>query len=205
MNRFALGFYHYSEWIVRLAYVNLLWIAFTIAGLGIFGFMPATISMFAVIRKWRMGEVNVPIWSTFWKNYKKEFIKSNVFGTIFFLIGYVLSIEFQILRNTDQLIYLIVSYGVLGLFLLLLITFIYFFPIFVHFKLENIQYLKWPFIMGIIHPILTIVLLVVIGGITYVTVLYMPGMLLFFGGSVIAYVLMWGVTMTFPKYESKTL
>ena len=200
-----MGFYHYSEWNVRLAYVNFLWIAFTIVGLGLFGFMPATISMFAVIRKWRMGEEDVPILHTFWKNFKKEFIKSNIFGFLFFLLGYGLSIEFQILRSMDQLSYLIASYSVLGLIILLLVTFIYFFPIFVHFNLRSLQYMKWPFIMGIIHPLLTVFLLSIVGLIIYVTYFYMPGILFFFGGSVIAYILMWGVSLTFPKYEADSL
>lgn len=37
------GLYTVTEWIYRFAIVNLLWILFTIAGLVIFGFFPATL------------------------------------------------------------------------------------------------------------------------------------------------------------------
>lgn len=202
MTRIAMKFYHLSEWIVRLAYVNFLWIAFTIIGLGVLGLMPATISMFVVIRKWRLGEEDTAIFSTFWNTYKKEFLKSNLYGLIFFSIGYVLSIEYQVLRNVEEISYLIASYGVLGLFLLLVVTVIYFFPVFVHFDLQKLQYFKWSFVIGIIHPLLTAVLFVGIGLLVYFTYVIIPALLFFFGGSVVAYIIMWGVSLTFSSYET---
>lgn len=59
------GIYHISNWIMRLAYVNFLWILFTLAGFIVFGFFPATIATFAVVRKWIFDTTDIPIFTTF--------------------------------------------------------------------------------------------------------------------------------------------
>src|SRR5699024_10685272 len=116
MHGFVAGYYKGCVWVTRLAYVNFLWVTFIILGLGIFGLMPATTAMFGVVRKWEMKE-EIKVFPTFWKLYKQEFVKANVMGVILFLIGYLLVMEFQILRTQDSIIYYIVSFGVLAIFL----------------------------------------------------------------------------------------
>lgn len=201
MTNLANGLYRLAEWITRFAYVNFLWIIFTICGLVVFGLLPATASMFTVIRKWVLGEQDIKIFKTFFESYRKEFLKANIIGYILVIIGYILSIEFKILRASDQLIYFVGSYGVIALFILYFIVLIYFFPIFVHFNLKLSEYFKWPFMIGIIHPILTLFLIVVISGLYYVAIQNLPILLFFFGGSVTAWILTWGISQTFPKFE----
>ncbi len=204
MNEIVSGYYRLCVWITKFAYLNLLWVGFTFLGLIVLGFMPATVAMFAVVRKWTLGESDIPIFETFWKSYKNEFMKSNIVGISMFAIGYLLSIEFQILRSQDSLPYFIASYGVIALYLIYFIILLYIFPLFVHFKLKLGQYVKWSFVIGIVHPILTIFLLVVIGVIIYLTFKFFPAFLFFFGGSIIAYIIMWGAVKTFPKFEKAT-
>ncbi len=45
------GLYRICEWVMRLAYVNLLWIGIFWLGLVVFGFFPSSAAMFAVVRK----------------------------------------------------------------------------------------------------------------------------------------------------------
>jgi len=201
MHGFIAGYYKFSVWAMRLAYVNLLWIVFTILGLGIFGFMPATTGMFAVIRKWNMGDDEIPIFATFWQSYKQEFIKVNILGILLFAIGYLLIVEFQILRMQESVLYQIVSFGVLVSLFIYTIVLTYFFPIFVHFNLKITDYLKWPFIIGIIHPILTVVLIGGMAVLYYIALMTVPAILFFFGGSITAFIIMWGASKSFSKYE----
>lgn len=196
------GYYYFAIWVSRFAYLNILWILFTILGLGIFGFMPATVAMFSVVRKWNMGERDVAIFSLFWQSYRQEFVKANGLGMILVGIGYLLSIEFQILSTQNSLLYVIVRLSVLVIAFLYIILLLYFFPIFVHFNLKPLHYLKWPFIIGMIHPILTIFLMVSLGILHYLTFTTIPALLFFFGGSVTAFILMWGASQTFSKYEA---
>lgn len=202
MKGFVKGYYLFSVWAMRLAYVNILWVVFTIAGLGFIGLMPATAGMFAVVRKWVSGEDEIKIFPTFWNSYRKEFLKSNILGYILIIISYILYIEFQILRAQDSMVYFIASYGVIALFLIMLIILLYIFPVFVHFNLSAIQNIKWAFIIGIIHPILTITFVIGIGFVYYITFINIPALLFFFGGSATAFILTWGASKTFSKYES---
>lgn len=203
MTSFSMGLYRVAEWIMRLAYVNFLWLGFTICGLILFGFMPATVAMFAVVRRWVRGEDDIKVFPVFWSTYRDEFVKSNLLGYVLALIGYVLSIELKILRASDQLMYLIASFGVVALFILYFIVLLYFFPIYVHFDLPKLNYFKWPFIIGIIHPILTIALFVVLYFIYYFALQTVPALLFFFGGSVMAFIIMWGAHQTFSKFEAE--
>lgn len=203
MHGFVSGYYKFATWATRLAYLNILWVFFTIIGLAIFGLMPATAAMFAVVRKWVMGEPDIPIFKTFWNSYRKEFLPANGLGLILFLIGYFLVIQFNILFFQKSIVYKMASFGIVALFILYTIVITYLFPIFVHFNLKMIDYLKWPFIIGIIHPILTVLMIVGISAITYIIFMTIPALLFFFGGSTIAYLLMLGASQTFKKYEAQ--
>lgn len=203
MTGFVKVYYGFCVWAMRFAYVNLLWIMFSLLGLIVFGFMPATVAMFAVVRKWILKDDDIAVFGTFCKVYRKEFIKANLLGIILFGIGYLLTVELHVLQAQDSLIYLIASFGVIALFILYLIVLFYFFPIFVHFNLNPYQYITWPLVIGLIHPILTICLLVGVFLIDYITFLAIPALVFFFGGSITAYVLMWGASQTFSKFEHK--
>lgn len=201
MNGFVQVYYRVSEWIMRLAYVNMLWVIFTLLGLGVLGIMPATAGMFSVIRKWVLQKDDIKVFPTFWKTYKKEFFKTNLLGIVFFSIGYIFSIELHILRSSDQLMHMTASFVVILLIIFLVIILLYFFPIYVHFNLRIIDYIKWSFIIGIIHPILTIVLIIGLSLIFYAAYSTIPALLIFFGGSVPAYLMMSSISKTFDKFE----
>lgn len=205
MQGFALGYYKIAVHVTRLAYLNLLWVVFTLVGLIIFGIMPATAAMFSVTRKWVLGEPDIPIFETFWKTYRKEFVKTNVFGIFFMISIYLLIIEFNILFSQPSMVYKIASFGVVAIFILYAIVLTFFFPIYVHFNLKATDYIKWPFIIGMVHPILTVVMIVGTGILFYAVYTIIPGLLFFFGGSVAAYILTAGAAMTFDKYESKNV
>src|SRR5699024_8412175 len=201
MTSFANKSYRFAEWITRLAYVNLLWIIFSLLGMVVFGFSPATAAMFAVVRKWVSGDDDVPVFQTFWSTYRKEFVESNILGILLAVVGYLIYIEFSILRSQESVVYFVASYGVIAQLILYFIIVMYFFPIFVHFKLKLFDYIKWPFIIGIGHPIMTIFLAVVTNVLMYVVMHTVPILAFFFGGSVTAFILTWGISKTFSAYE----
>ena len=201
MNGFIDGYYRFAVWITRFAYLNLLWIAFSLVGLGVVGFFPATAAMFAVVRKWVHGEKDIPVFQFFWKNYKKEFLKINVLGYLLAGTGYLMIMEFRILRTQEHIAYTMASFAVVGLFLLFSVIVLYLFPIYAHFQLRAVNYIKWALLIGIGHPLLTIFLLGIVMALIYLLFITIPAVLFFFGGSVIAYILMWGTHLTFAKME----
>lgn len=201
MTGFIAGYYNFCLWITRFLYVHFLWIGFTILGLGVLGIMPATAAMFAVVRKWIQGDADKQVFPLFWKTYKQEFLRSNILGGILFLIGYALFIQYQILRSQEEAVYYVASFAILALAVLFIVILLYFFPVFSHFKLSNIQYLLWPFMIGFLHPVLTIVLFTAVAGIYYLVFISMPGLLFLMGGSVAAFILTWGGQLTFARFE----
>ncbi|WP_283153780.1 YesL family protein [Guptibacillus hwajinpoensis] len=160
MNGLMGGLYRISEWIMRIAYINILWLAFTIAGLVFLGIFPATTGVFAVARKWRLGDTQIPIFKTFWKSYRSEFIRSNVLGYLIVIIGFILYLDLRIIQNIDGWL------STLLLILLFSLVFIYFFvviflfPVLVHFNSKTFQYLKNAIFVSIAYPIHTLLMLI---------------------------------------------
>src|SRR5690554_99319 len=65
-------------WFSNLAYLNLLWIVFTLLGGIILGFIPSTSALFSVIRQLlRKNDEEIPITKIFWTYYRKDFWKIN--------------------------------------------------------------------------------------------------------------------------------
>ena len=201
METFVNKYYTVSVKITKLLYLNLLWTVFMLLGIGVFGIMPSTVAMFSVTRKWIIEETEIPIFKTFWNTYKKEFLKSNVYGLFFVFTGYLMLVAYGILRTQVTIPYLIASYVVIGLLILLLMTISYFFAIYVHFDLKPLDYIKWPLIVGINHPILTFIVVVGVTLVNYLFFKFIPGLLLFTGASINAYVVNWTVSKIYPLYS----
>ncbi|WP_227522022.1 YesL family protein [Bacillus solitudinis] len=192
--------YRLCEWITRLAYVNLLWITFSLFGAILFGFSPATVAMFTLMRKWVQGETDIPVFKTFWTTYKTEFLKSNLLGGALLLIGLVLFIDLRFFQSGTTTFSLVFSYIAIFLFFLFLITLLFAYPVFVHYNLSILQIIKNAFFLSISNP-LSLFLMII--GITtiYVVMMYIPGLIPFFGGSLLSYVLMWSALQSFRKLE----
>ena len=137
---------------IELAYINLIWIFFTLVGLIAFGFFPATAAMFTVVRKLIRDEEKFKILPTFWTLFRTDFLKTNGFGLMFLIIGYFFYFDFHFLQlNNGKLQFL---FPVLFFILISgIITLLFFFPVYVHFNLKFFQYLKQSFLIAITSPI----------------------------------------------------
>lgn len=188
-NGFFNLFYNITHWITRFAYVNVLWILFTLAGIIIIGFFPATVSMFAVVRKWILGETDLPIFKTFWKYYKIEFLKSNTIGYIILLIGFIFYVDLRMLYLSEGFIQ-ILYYPILVITFIYLLLCLNIFPIYVHYELKVLQVIKGSLKNIVINPLSTIVMIIA-SIISYAIFSNFPGLIPFFSGSILAYVLFW--------------
>ncbi|MDR7078470.1 putative membrane protein YesL [Neobacillus niacini] len=184
------GFYRVSDWVMRLAYVNLLWIFFTLIGGIIFGVMPATVAVFAVTRKWIMDkDEEVPVFKLFWKSYRSDFLRSNLLG-LFLLFGggilYLYHANLDVLPTQLQGIFKVIFYSVVIIFGM---TVTFLFPVFVHFNVNVKQYMKNAFLVGLSFPHYAILMLF-ITSVSIVVFQYVPVLFIFFGVSVNAILLM---------------
>ncbi|GAA0349023.1 YesL family protein [Bacillus horti] len=198
----ASGFYRICEWIMRMAYINILWLLFTVAGLGVFGFMPATIGLFTVVRKWLMGETEVPIFRTFLDCFKQEFMTANKFALVFIVVGFVLYVDFLFLASVEGIIHTILLVGLFVAGMIYSVTLCYIIPVYVHYRLPFLQYFKSAFIIGVVNPVLTITMFVAL--ILFVLLfLWIPGLIPFFSVSAVGLVLMHVGLLAIKNIESK--
>jgi uncharacterized membrane protein YesL len=196
------GFYRVSEWVMRLAYINILWIFFTIIGLVAFGFMPATVAMFTVMRKWLMGEDDTPIAKLFFTTFKSEFLKVNLLALIIFVIGYILYIDLQFLSQVSGMLQYILTSGLIIIGFLFLVMVIYIIPVYVHYDLKLLQYLRHSILIGFLSPLMTIVMIATLS-ITYYVFMFIPGLIPVFGASAFGFISMGSAYFAFKRLESR--
>lgn len=191
------------DWISRLAFLNLLWISFSILGLIIFGFFPATVAMFAVARKWMLGNDEMSIFKTFWTAYKREFLKSNILGVIIVAIGLILYIDFQFVQHaTNSFVsFLYVPFFIITLIFISMLFYII--PIFVHYDMKLSQVIKNSFFVMIMNPLSTFYMLIGSFGILFV-LSYAPPICLLYSGNLLALFIMKPATNAFDKINQKS-
>ncbi|UOE57449.1 YesL family protein [Bacillus sp. CMF12] len=190
------------EWIMKLAYVNLLWFFFTAAGLIVFGFMPATVSLFTIVRKWQMKQAEVPVWDTFLSIYKKEFTKSNLLGFILVICAGFILLDLHFVNGLEGSLQLLFFVPLLITSALYFITLMYLFPVYVHFELKVTEYIKNSCLLGILNLHLTLIFAASAGSIIFL-LLYSPAFIPFFSAVSITWILMYGGMYSFRKIEAR--
>lgn len=195
------GFYNVLEWIMWLVYLNILWIMFTIMGLGLFGFFPATVSMFTIIRQLLLKE-ETSIIKTFFQTYKREFFKANGVGLILFILAYILYMDLLFLDTIQNIFFYFFQIALIIVSILYLITLIYIFPVYVHFQLKFFQYFKHAFLIGVFSPLMN---LAIIAGfvILYFIYKWVPGLIPIFGLSLVSLLITRCVMLAFNRFEKR--
>jgi uncharacterized membrane protein YesL len=190
------------EWVMKLAYVNILWVLFSLSGLIFFGMSPASVALFTILRKWLINETDIPIFRTFLDTYKKEFRKANKIGWLMAMIGMFLYIDFKFIINMGATIQYVLSVPLLIITILYFITLLYIFPVYVSYELGMVQYIKNSFYIGIINMHITILMIAAtfLLGILY---RYIPGVVPFFSVSLVALIVMIGAKQSFQRIEEK--
>ncbi|MFB4162475.1 YesL family protein [Alteribacillus sp. JSM 102045] len=174
------GLNRFFEWFMNIAYLNVLWIIFTILGGVVLGAAPSTSAMFAVIRRLFLSKEKVPITRIYLTYYRKDFFKVNGLFYCFVLIGAILIADIYFLIDIDKQI------AVVFLFLLLMLSVIYviavmmFFPVFSHYDVRFLTYIKHSIFIGIMRPLHILIMAIGIS-VSYYLMLFLPALFLFFG------------------------
>lgn len=191
-----------ADWIVKFVLANVLWILFVVMGLGIFGFVPATVSLFTITRKWLMGDTDIPIFRTFWRTYWHEFLKSNLLGWILAIIGYVLYVDVKFFYTASGLFGHLIYYLVLSFSLAFIITIAYFFPVYVHFQLKTFRYIRNAFLFAVFQPLSLLFMLGTLVAM-YLLVKFLPSLFPFYGVSLLSFMIMGIAYRSFNKLSHK--
>lgn len=219
MTNFMGGLNRLFEWIMRLSVINILWIIFnlpicylalsilfaedeasiflllgTIAVLAPFLFFPATTAMFGVVRKWVMGEEDVPLVKSYWRYYKENYVRGLTGGLLITLFWVIWVADFFFFSKVNVFISAFFLIGFLFLFLMT----IFFFSNTVHAELKLITSIKNAFFLTMVYPFINIVVLVFSGVILYISLGVFTFLVPFFMGTLITYV---GFAAYYQKIE----
>lgn len=180
---------NFCEWIWRFMILNFLWVVFVIAGGVVLGIMPSTVATFYILRKWVQGNFDMPIFKTFKSVYKKEFVNSNKCGFVFFVLFAFLAFDLAILYKMEALYSTVLYLIVMTVLFFVSISFMFFFPLYVHFEQSNKEYIKNSFIISLSSPFQTLLILIGLYILVYIVKSNL-GLLLFFCMAVPGYLIM---------------
>ncbi|MBY0144350.1 YesL family protein [Neobacillus niacini] len=199
-NRLLTGIYNLCKWITHFAYMNILWVLFTLLGGVVFGIIPSTVAMFAIARKTAMGEEDIPVFKTYWGTYRSEFLRSNLLGLILTVMGLVWYFDLHFFRQFEGSIYTLMNFAMMMLGMVFFILLIYVFPVYVHYDLKLYHYLTYALKIGFLRPA-SVVFMFVGTLCTYYFLIYLPGLIPLFGITFFAYFNMWIAYKSFQNIE----
>ncbi|SFL90804.1 Uncharacterized membrane protein YesL [Gracilibacillus orientalis] len=220
--------YKVTDWLMTIVVTNLLWFIFNIP-IAYLTFMllvvddmreiiafslyililvpllffPATTAMFAVIRhKIMFSKNDVSIFKLFIKNWKVNFVRSMLGGSIFALLWVILVVDyfFFVNRINENFVYLFMLIG----FFLVVMT-LHFFSVTVHVHTKLLQAIKNAMIISLINPLLTLIIGVVSLAVIYCSFQVTTFLIPFFVGSLIVYVSFYGFYRFFTKMIDTTM
>ncbi|MBM7541559.1 YesL family protein [Amphibacillus cookii] len=197
------SFQYIFEWVMLLAWLNLLWIVFTLMGLVVFGWAPATAAMFNVLRAvYRENNLQQPIFQIFYHAYRKNFFKVNGLGLLLMVIVTMISFGIMTLPYLNALslnIMLVLYTMVISLFLMMVV---FIFPAFTHYQTRFINYFKYALLISISYFQYTLLIGLTLL-LTYILFRAFPGLFLFFSISIPSALVMAIALKVFKQIESQ--
>ncbi|WP_159440004.1 YesL family protein [Bacillus sinesaloumensis] len=191
----------FCEWVARLAYLNILWILFTLSGFVILGFFPATIAMLATLRQFLMKN-HPPVFKTFWGYYRKEFLNSNKLGLFISVIGFILYMNIRFLSSTSNEISTFLFYSSLIMSCIYLLIICYTLASFVEFEQPLGTHLKNALLITIYNPMPSLFIIFGFAAV-YFAVANISGLGFFFGISLLGLVILSSANLAYKKIARK--
>ncbi|MBS4197541.1 YesL family protein [Lederbergia citri] len=202
MKGFLGGLYKLGDWIIRLIYVNFLWIIFILVGGVVFGIMPSTAALFSVMRKWMREEIDLPVFKTYWQGFKQEFAKSNMIGLTLGILLLIFYIDYRVILISKGTSFQILALLLIIILFLFCLMCLYIFPVFVSYEMKLLNYFKYSFLFAFASPLSTIIMIVGLF-FTGILAIIVPGLIVFFGASAPAFIIMASANRAFEKIKHK--
>ncbi|MGM0523371.1 MAG: YesL family protein [Bacillota bacterium] len=199
---FYMKLYYGLDQFMKLAYVNFLAIVFTLLGFGIFGVFPAFLASLTVVRKWLLKDGTFPVFTTFFRTYKKSFLTANLAGFFFSLIAFFLYTYYRLIESASGVLQLVggITFGVYSL--LFIATALYFFPVVAHFEHTFLQYFKQALLFGVANIHFILALIAMLYGLYHVFVM-MPALISLFSPVLLSLVIMAMTLLSFSQMKKR--
>jgi uncharacterized membrane protein YesL len=201
LGSFSNAVYTFCDWVARLAYINLLWIFFTLTGFVAFGIFPATIAMLATLRQF-IQKNHPPVFQTFWHHYKKEFFNSNKLGLIIVVIGFILYLNIKFLQSTPNEISSFLFYSSIIMSGIYFLIISYTMASYVEFDQPLGTHFKNALLITISNPIPSLFIIFGFAAV-YFAVNYLSGVGFFFSVSILGLVILSSANLAYKRILKK--
>lgn len=178
--------YRLMDWMVKLAYLNLLWIFFTCLGAVFLGWVPATKAMYSILRRWTRKQETFNVAASFWKEYKKEWSSDILASFLFLILGMLLAIDLKFFLAGYSAMHTLGKLFTIQLITVAIVLGMNYVSSSYPDEWSLLQKLKDGLIRGATSPFKT--LLVIMTSILSILLLFLihPGLVVLFGGSLLA-------------------
>ncbi|MUT68140.1 YesL family protein [Paenibacillus sp. NEAU-GSW1] len=163
-----------------------------------FTLFPATAAMFSVARKWVMGETDVPLFKTFFRTYKENYLQAMIGGIVYTLLIGIMIVDFYVYQKQLNL----VSYIFIALMILLIVSLFNFFSMLAHYHMKTFQLLKNAVLITIGRPIRSFSTAIMAALVFYMSTRF-TFLIPFFMGSIIAYLSFWNFYLIYQKLQEQ--
>lgn len=201
MKNYILPLYHLSSIFYKLIVINLLILFFSLIGLIVIGFFPAMVAGFSVLRDWIILKKEPPIFRSFFQYFKIHLIKGNLLGYLFTSLFIFFYLDFYFFQSLGHIAWTLLSFLYIPLMILTILTFLYIFPIYVHYDLKIKVVIKNAFLLAIGNPFTTI-LIIFLSAVLLVIFYFIPTIFIFIGFSSIIYIISMFSHTIFQKLET---
>ncbi|MEW1948831.1 DUF624 domain-containing protein [Pseudarthrobacter sp902506025] len=175
---FSARAYSFFDTLVWIAGLNLLWIAFTLLGFGIFGAGPATAAAQIAVRKRAAGDA-VPLLRGFASAYFRNFLRANALALPVMAVAAALVLNWNYFSGGRGVLAQFMAVGILVAAIFLAGAVCYVFPMYARYELLLFQYLLMSSRFALRHLAGTVVLLFVSAAVLYASSC-LPGLVPFF-------------------------
>ena len=186
---FSAKAYSFFDTLLWIACLNLLWMVFSLAGLGIFGVGPATAAAQILVRRRVRGEA-APLLRSFTTEYGRNFGRGNGLALPVLLAGAALALNWNYFSRSADLLSQLLAAGAFAAAIFLAAVACHLFPMFARYELPLAQYLLMSSRFAFRHLAGTAILLFVTAA-AYFASQALPGLIPFFSVGAWLYVTGW--------------
>ncbi|WP_258803305.1 YesL family protein [Pseudarthrobacter sp. NS4] len=175
---FSARAYAFFDTLLWIACLNLLWVAFTLLGLGVLGAGPSTAAAQILVRKRARGDA-APLMRGFAAEYFRNFGKANVLALPVLGVAVALSMNWNYFSGAADLFSQFMAAGIFVAAIFLAGATCYVFPMYARYELPLAQYLLMSSRFAVRHLAGTVILLFVSAAVVYSSSA-VPGLIPFF-------------------------
>ena len=186
---FSARAYSFFDTLLWIACLNLLWVLFTLLGLGVLGAGPATAAAQILVRRRVRGEA-APLLKSFTREYFANFVHANALALPVMAVAVALALNWNYSSGAGDLMSQLIAAGTFVAAIFLAGVVCYLFPMYARYELPLGQYLMTSSRFAVRHLAGTVILLFITAAAVYAS-RALPGLIPFFSIGAWLYVTGW--------------